>query len=295
MKNIVLFSTFTLLLFGCAETVETGSVGMETSWGRTTNTLYGEGTHFVGPSVDIVPISIRLQNMDEQDINCQSKDNVRVVVDVTVSFALERANAVKVYRAIGADYHNVIILPSVRSAVRDSVASIDALVVAQARTQLETGIADGVRRAVRQTLKNQHLPQTAIRIDSVQLRNTDLPESLRDSIESIQRQSNVARERQQALFTAQQEAERARVEAEGRNRVALLTAQGQAEVRRIDGESQAAFNRVMSSSLTPGLIELRRIAAYRDIISNEHTRLVIMGSGGGGGSSGPIVLQTPPQ
>jgi regulator of protease activity HflC (stomatin/prohibitin superfamily) len=141
-------------------------------------------------------------------------------------------------------------------------------------------------------LRSQELPSNAIRLDGVQLRNADLPRSLTDSIESIQRQRNAGLEREQALHTAEQEAARLRAEAEGRNQVAILNATGQAEVRRIDGESQARFNRELSSSLTPGLIELRRIEAQRAIVSNPSSRLVLLGGSGSSGGT-PIVLQAP--
>ena len=274
--------------------VEPGNVGVETDWGRVTGEVQGEGTQLTGPGIDLHEMSVRLQNLEETDIPCRSKDNVSVMVDVTVSYVLNRGAAAKVYKQLGDDYATLLILPATRSTVRDAVAGVEALAVAQSRGGLETAVEAQLRASIAVTLRNQHLPTGALRIDSVQLRNVDLPRTLTESIESIQRQRNQALERAQALATAQQEAERARAEQEGRNRVALLAVQNQADVRRIAGESEAQYNRAVSASMTPTLVELRRIAAQEAIARNPNAQLVVLG-GGGGSSQMPIVLQTPPR
>jgi regulator of protease activity HflC (stomatin/prohibitin superfamily) len=292
MKNVLILTM--LLCTAACETIEPGFTGVEIDWSRVTGKTYGEGFHTVGPAVDLHPMSIRMQNLEETDVSCRSKDNVGVLVDVTVSYTLDRASAAKVYKQLGDEYANSVVMPATRSTVRDAVAGVEALQVAQARGTLEEAIATALRSSVARTLRSQRLPATAIRIDSVQLRNADLPRSLTSSIESIQRQENQGRERGAALRTAQQEAARQRAEAEGRNAVAILNAEGQARVRAIDGESQAAFNRQLSASLTPGLIELRRIEAQRAITANPNAHLVVLGGGDGNGSGGsPLVIQAP--
>ena len=292
MKNTLLILSLLVAAVGC-DTVEPGNIGVEQHWSHVTGKIYEEGFHVTGPATDLHLMSVRMQNIEEADIPCRSRDNVAVSTDVTVSYTLDRHSAAKVFKQLGDDYASAVIMPATRSTVRDSVAGIDALQVAQARGTLEESIATALRTSVGRTLRSQRLPATAIRIDSVQLRNADLPRSLTDSIESIQRQRNQALEREQALRTAQQEAARLRAEAEGRNAVALLNAQGAAQVRQIDGESQAAFNRIMSASLTPGLIELRRIEAQRAIVSNPNAHLVVVGGGEGGGGNTPLIIQAP--
>jgi regulator of protease activity HflC (stomatin/prohibitin superfamily) len=291
--NRYTFALVAMLVFsGCScVSVEAGNAGVETHWGHVTGVVEGEGMKIVGWSTDLHEMSVRLQNLEEENIPCRSHDNVSVLVDVTASYVLVRSSAAKVYKQLGDDYAALVILPALRSTIRDAVASVEALAVAQARSDMEAAAQTQLRAAVAMMLRNQHLPPGAIRIDSVQLRNVDLPASLTSSIESIQRQRNAALERTQALATAQQEAERARAEQEGRNRVALLAAQNQADVRRVAGESEALYNRTVSASMTPTLVELRRIEAQRAIATNPNAQLVVMGGGGGGSS--PIVIQAP--
>lgn len=289
------FSLAVLLLAtslgGCScSTVDPGNVGVVVVLGEVKDTNpYREGFHLVGPTTDLHEMSIRLQTLDADDVPCRSHDNVAIRADVTVQYSLRAPAAPKVYRQLGDEYANTVLLPAIRSSVRDAVASVEAMVAAQSRESLETTIENSVRTSLRQTLQRQRLPENAIVLDGVQLRNMDLPQSLTDSIESIQRQRNAAMERQMAIETAQQEADRLRIEMEGQNRVALLEAQRQADVRRIAGESEAAYNRVVSQSLTPALVELRRIEAARAVVNNPNAHLVILGGGGSNGGT-PIVL-----
>lgn len=293
MNKIIPLILLLLTTAACdCSTVEAGNVGVETDWGRVTGTTYGEGLHVLPATYDIHEMSVRLQNLEEADVQCRSKDNVLVEADITVSYALNRNAAPKVFKSLGDGYAETVIMPATRSTVRDEVAKVEALLVAQARGSLEDAITRQLRANVRTTLRNQRLPVDAIQINSVQLRNAGLPRSLTESIESIQRQRNQALEREQAYRTTQQEAARLRVEAEGRNAVALLNAQAEAERMRISGESQAAFNRTLSASLTPGLIELRRIEAQRAIVSNPNAHLVVVGGEGGSGNM-PLVIQAP--
>lgn len=238
--------------------------------------------------------ALRLQNMEEEDVPCRSHDNVSIKVDVTVSYTLTRSEAANVYKRLGDDFPTVLLLPAVRSAVRDAVAEHEALTVAQGRSELETRTLANIRASVKATLESQGLAENAIRVNTAQLRNIELPETLTHSIESIQQQRNQGLEREQALHTAQQEAERLRIEAQGRNQVEILNAQREATVRQIRGESEALYNRTVAASLNQNLIELRRIDAQRAISTNPNAQLVVIGNGGGGNSGNTMPIVLPP-
>jgi len=283
--------TVGLSLSGCYATVEPGNVGVEVERSHVTGTLYGAGTHYVGSLTDIHEMSIRLQNMEEEDIPCRSHDNVSIKVDVTVSYTLTRSEAANVYKRLGDDFATVLLLPAVRSAVRDAVAEHEALTVAQGRSELETRTLSNIRASVQATLHSQGLAENAIRVNTAQLRNIELPETLTHSIESIQQQRNQGLEREQALHTAQQEAERLRIEAQGRNQVEILNAQREATVRQIRGESEALYNRTVAASLSQSLLEVRRIEAQRAISTNPNAQLVVLDlNDRPGSSSSPVIL-----
>lgn len=293
-KHLSVILALAIPLSGCYATVEPGQVGVEVVRSHVTGTLYGEGTHYVGTLTDVHEMSIRLQNLEEEDIPCRSRDNVSIKVDVTVSYTLTRSEAANVYKRLGDDYATVLLLPAVRSAVRDAVAEHEALTVAQGRSELETRTLSNIRASVLATLHSQGLADNAIRLNTAQLRNVELPETLTQSIESIQQQRNQGLEREQALHTAQQEAERLRIEAQGRNQVEILNAQREATVRQIRGDSEASYNRTVAASLSPSLLEVRRIEAQRAISTNPNAHLVVLGLGDGrgpaGGNAGPVIL-----
>ncbi len=222
-------------------------------------------------------MSTRLSNMEEQDISCKSADNVTILVDVTVQYALQGRAARHVFKGVGDDYAVVILLPQLRSAVRDAVAQQPALVVAQSRTTIEDNIRDSLRASLRSTLRNHHIPALAILIDSIQLRNVDLPPSMKESIERIQQESNRGLEAEQALRTASQNAERARIEATSQAAANRISAEGQAAVRAIAGASEAAYYRQVGASMSPSLLEMQRIQMQGRILESPQTRTVILG------------------
>ena len=69
----------------------------------------------------------------------------------------------------------------------------------------------------------------------------------------------------QALETARAEAERLRVEADGWAAANLARAQGTAEA-----------NRILAASLTPQVLESRRIDLMGQLLANEHTRTLVL-------------------
>src|SRR5690349_3572433 len=142
MKNTIILITMLLCTTACeCGVVEPGFTGVETEWGRVTGKTYGEGRYTAPMGVDVHEMNTRMQNLEEADIPCRSKDNVAVLVDVTVSYTLMRATAHKVYKQLGDEYANNVILPALRSTVRDAVTNVEALQVAQTRGPLEEAIA----------------------------------------------------------------------------------------------------------------------------------------------------------
>jgi regulator of protease activity HflC (stomatin/prohibitin superfamily) len=118
-------------------------------------------------------------------------------------------------------------------------------------------IATAIQTKVMQ--KIDALDGKPVRLASVELRNIVLPQKIREKIEQLQAEKqnvNIAeQQKERAKQEAQKNAEIARGEAE-RNRI---VAQGQADKIRIEAEEQAKANLLISSSLTPELLQLEQI------------------------------------
>lgn len=278
---VVLFGLMSAL-GGCGETVEPGETGVVSDWGEVQPWTYAEGFHWVSPFYDVVHMTLRTQTYDmggvapadmdfgpEPSVNVLTEDQLAVRMDVSVQFHLDRGSAPEVFRLFGADYAGRLVHPIVRSAIRDAASTFSAMELVDDRARLQIEMEARVEELLHATVIARGLPEGAIVLDNILLRNIDLPDTLEESIANVQRQRQETERALQALETARAEAERAVVVAEAASRV-----------RAIDAEAEASANRMVAASLTPEVIELRRIEATRDLLTNEHTRLVMVPSTG---------------
>jgi|JI10StandDraft_1071094.scaffolds.fasta_scaffold276062_3 regulator of protease activity HflC (stomatin/prohibitin superfamily) len=284
MRPLLVVVLFGLLsaLGGCGETVEPGETGVVSDWGQVQPWTYAEGFHWVSPFYDVVHMTLRTQTYDmggvapadmdfgpEPSVNVLTEDQLAVRMDVSVQFHLERGSAPEVFRLFGPDYAGRLVHPIVRSAIRDAASTFSAMELVDDRARLQIEMEARVEELLHATVIARGLPEGAIVLDNILLRNIDLPDTLEESIANVQRQRQETERALQALETARAEAERAVVVAEAASRV-----------RAIDAEAEASANRMVAASLTPEVIELRRIEATRDLLTNEHTRLVMVPSTG---------------
>ena len=281
------------LSIGCNHTVDSGHVGVATDWGTTESWTYHEGFHWIGFGTDVYDMTGQVQALDfvdEDHITVLSKDRLQMGMDLSVQYQLNRGTAPQVFRSFYdrenevERYTNRVVEPASREAIRNVVSRLDALDAVQQRDHLGPRIRQAVRRSVADLLEDSGVPSYSIRIVGVQVRNITLPERLRESIARIQEAENQAMQRQQEIQVARQEAERNRIAAEGRARVSRINATRDAEVTRIRAEAESSANLLVSRSLTPAVLEARRIDAQRAILTNENTRTFLLGSGGNGQS-----------
>jgi len=279
------FLSVLLICVGCNTTVEPGTVGVATDWGQTQSWTYPEGFHWVGFGTDVINMSTQLQaysmggDEEDREIQARTRDNLNVVVEVTVQFSLHPHTAFTVFQKLGTGYIGTVVRPASRSAVRDAVAQFRAMDAVANRERLGNRMKSLIRASVAETLRNNDVPTHAIQIENVLLRNVALPQSLSESIARVQQERNLTAERQMAIETARQEALRARIEAEGEATVAIVQAERDADTRRIRAAADAQANLTLSRSITPQILEMRRIDAQRAILSSNNTRTIIMGGG----------------
>lgn len=267
---------------GCSEEIQPGTTGVVVSWGSLQPWTYGEGFHWIDPFYDIYVLSLRTQNYDmggaaarnadgsagvqpEAAIEILTQDQLAVSLQVSVQFHLERSAAPEVYRLFGANYETSTVHPIVRSSIRDAASTFTAIALVDERDRLQTSMETRVEERLRSTLVARGLPENAIVIENILLRDIDLPASLEASIAAVQQQHQETARATEALETSRMEANRT-----------VVAAEAAARVRTIEAESIASANRALSASITPETLELRRIEAMQALLSNPQTRTVFV-------------------
>jgi len=207
-------------------------------------TPLGEGLRLVIPGVQsVVLYDARLKEVTlakgpapagasasgEDAINARSKEGLEIGVDVTVQYRIKREEAAQLHRNLGPGYLETLIVPQIRSKVRDAVGLFNAAeLISTQRTQLEAAVT----KALREDLGGQH-----IELVSVLLRRIDIPPSVAQVIEEKQTAEQQVQveinRRQQAEIAAQ----RAVIQARGERDAAILRAEGEARAIRLRGEA----------------------------------------------------------
>lgn len=275
---------------GCTETVNPGEVGVAVSWGNTQPWVYPEGFHWTDPvGMTVVHMSTRTQVYEMgvsgttaagegapestaargESISVLTQDQLSVTLSATIQFHLNPTTAPEVFRLFGVNYADTIVHPIVRTAIRDAASSFTAMDLVDQRPRLQAMMEAGVLSRLEEALRGRDIPTSAIVVENILLQNIDLPESLDESIAAVQQQRQATVQREQALRTASAEAARLRTEAEG-----------EAAAVRIRAEGQADANRSLAASITPAVLELRRIEATTAILESPQTRTVMVPSSG---------------
>ncbi|MCS7067483.1 MAG: prohibitin family protein [Meiothermus sp.] len=225
--------------------VPAGHVGVVFNvFGGVQPTPLGEGFRIVIPGIQsVILYDARLKEVTlakgpapsgattpgEDAINARSKEGLDIGVDVTVQYRIKREEAAQLHRNLGPGYLETLIVPQIRSKVRDAVGLFNAAeLISTQRTQLEAAVT----KELREDLGSQH-----VELVSVLLRRIDIPASVAKVIEEKQTaeqqvQVEVNR-RQQAEIAAQ----RAVVQAKGERDAAILRAEGEAQAIRLRGEA----------------------------------------------------------
>src|SRR5438445_2119869 len=236
-----------IVLFNSVTRVGTGHVGVLTLFGRVTGEKLGEGIHLINPLKTNNEMSIQTQTLKES-ANVPSSEGLMMSLDTSLIYHLNPDRATEVFQKIGADYENLVVEPTLRSAIREATASHSA-------NALYTGEREMVAKQIRDQLSNL-LGARGILVESILLRDIQLPTTLKTSIESKQQAEQEALAMNFRLQKEKQEAERKRIEAAG--------------IRD--------FQQIVAQGISPALLEWKGIEATENLAKSVNSKVVVIGN-----------------
>ena len=126
----------------CMSSVPTGHTGIVTTFGKVENYTYEAGVHFKLPWQEVVRMDNRNQKGSLQ-MSCFSSDIQEVDVDYSINYQIEKSNAQTIYRSIGVDYYDTVMVPRIQEAVKSVIAqyTADELVERRRTVEQDHGIA----------------------------------------------------------------------------------------------------------------------------------------------------------
>jgi len=210
--RVLVLALVPLLSTACV-IIEDGEVGVSKSFGSIGDEPVPQGITFVVPVVRQVETwNVKLQEYKEQ-ATVPSSEGLIVGLDTSLLFQVEPAQAPQLRKTVGTErvYYQNLILPYFRNAVRDIVAGYQVKNI-----YAEAGRAE-IAAKIKQRLVDNLEPRGILVVD-VLLRDVQLPQRFRESIEAKltaeQRVQQKQFELEQAEKDAQIEVARARGAAE---------------------------------------------------------------------------------
>lgn len=265
------YAGFGLILLGlltaCFVQINPGQVGVKTLFGKVQPDVLREGLNVVNPVVDIVDFDVRTQNYtmsaihDEGDqegddaIRVLTADGLEVVIDLSVLYHIVPEKAPDILRTIGKDIKDVIVRPVSRTKIRDNAVFYDAVALYSSKR-------DEFQQKIFQSIEKE-FSDRGIVLENLLIRNIQLPESVKQTIESKINAEQEAQKMKFVLEKEKQEADRKRVEAQG----------------------ISDYQRILTSTLTDKLIQYEQIKAQREIATSNNAKVIFMN-----GKSAPVLL-----
>jgi prohibitin 1 len=236
-----------ILLFNCIIRVPTGHVSVLTLFGRVTGEVKPEGIHLINPLKTSNELSVQTQTIKES-ASVPSSEGLVMNLDTSLIYHLNPDKAAEVFQKTGTNYEAVVVEPTLRAAIREATASHTA-------NALYTGEREMVAKQISDQLTTV-LNQRGLLVESVLLRDIQLPQTLKASIEAKQQAEQEALAMNFRLQKEKQEAERKRIEAGG--------------IRD--------FQQIVAQGISPQLLEWKGIEATELLAKSPNSKVVVIGN-----------------
>ena len=233
---------------GCA-TVAPGNVGvLWTAASGTQREMYREGLHPIAPWNHLSIYDLRVQSHDEL-LNVIAANGLAIQLDASLRYHLIGAEVVAMQEQIGPEYYEKILEPVLRSEARRVIGQYTPEeIYSTRRDSIERQIREGVKAKI----TGLHLD-----LDAILIRNVELPPAIRTAIDQ--------------KLAAEQDVLK--------QRYVLEVDKAKAEERRAEAQGIADYNKMISATLNPAILEFERIQQLVKLATSPNAKTVIMGPG----------------
>jgi regulator of protease activity HflC (stomatin/prohibitin superfamily) len=216
----------------------------------------GEGFHLVAPWNKVFIYEVRQQEVFEK-MKVLSSNGLDIQLDASAWFQPKYDQLGLLHQEKGEQYKDRILLPTIRSAARSVVGRYTP-------EQLYSSKRDAIQREIFEETK-KIVDDQYIQLNEILVRDVTLPPTIKDAIERKLRQEQESLEYEFRLISADKEAQRQIIEAQGK----------------------ADANRILSASLTDKILQDKGIDATLRLAESPNAKVIVVGSGESGL---PIIL-----
>ena len=195
-----------VMLLSSWGSVPAGHVGIVTTFGAVADDVLEPGLHFVPFWVRVRHLSVQTLE-DKETADVPTKEGLSVSLDCSLIYSLRADKAVEVFKGIGENYKEVVVIPQFRSAMRGATVKYEAK---DLYTAHRAEIEDSLEKSVRALLEER-----GIACEKVLLRSITLPALVKTAIEKKLAAEQEALQMEFVIQKEEKEADRKRAEAKG--------------------------------------------------------------------------------
>ncbi|MBE9467991.1 MAG: prohibitin family protein [Bacteroidetes bacterium] len=253
---IIVAIVFLLLLFGNSMFYkitpgDRAVIFRQFSTGLDTANVYLPGFHIVSPWNDFIVYNVK-ERKSEETMDVLSKNGLQINIDISVRFNPIYNRIAFLHRRFGVDYESQLVVPEVRSTVRQVAGRYTAEeIYSTKRSEVELKIIEEA---------GEKLTNNDIDMKALLIRSINLPADIKQAIESKLKQEQEALAYEFKLEKEKSEALRKIIQANG----------------------EAKSNKIINSSLTDKLLKMRGIEATIELSKSPNAKTIVIGSGKNG-------------
>ena len=216
-----------------------------------------EGFHIIAPWNKVYIYNVKQQEFFEGNMQVLSSNGLEISLDVSVLYQPIYNELGLLHKTKGENYVNIVLIPQIRAVARSVVWRYTP---EQLYSTKRDAIQNEIYEETQKVVENQH-----IQLNAVLVRDVSLPLAIKEGIERKLIQEQEALEYEFRIEKAKQEAEK----------------------QRIDAEGKATANRILSASITNMILKEKGIEATKELSTSPNAKVIVIGSGEDGM---PIIL-----
>jgi len=253
---IAVVAGFAVAVLQLITIIPAGTVGVVDSLGMVSDNTLKHGVNIVNPMARIYKFTIKTQEIKEL-MKVPSKEGLTVELEISLLFKLTPDKANIIYKTIGPNYTEIILIPQFRSVVRGVTARYEAKALyTNSREKLADEIVSELAGLV---------GRRGITVEAAPLRQIVLPDRLTQAIEEKLQAEQESQRMEFVLKKEEKEAQRKRIEAKG----------------------IADFQTIVSEGINEQLLKWKGIEATEKLANSTNAKIIVIGAGKDGL---PIIL-----
>lgn len=246
MKNLNVLAILGFLALSSCAVVRPGEVGIKQTLGKFSKEVKTQGTVMFNPFTSkVIKESTKTKNI-KLELSLPSKEGLSVNSEISILYRLDANKVASVLENLGQNYESVI-TSVFRSAASDVCAKFYA-------KDMHSGMRADIESEILKKMKvNLEKQADGIELIAVLMKSIQLPDGLANSIERKLQAEQDAMRMEFVLDQEKLEAERKIINAKGESDAQLIIAKG----------------------LTPGIIKLKTIEAFRELSRSPNAKTII--------------------